>query len=441
MNPRVAVIGAGWAGLAAAVRLAERGIAVDLFEAARTPGGRARSVLSRGVALDNGQHVLLGAYRRCLDLMRTVGVDPRACLRLPLRLESSRGLRFAANRWLPAPWHLASALITARGLSVPDRWALARFMRLLPRLGDAALDGLTVTAWTASLPPRVRDRVIEPICISALNTPVEEADARVFARVLRDSLAGAARDSDLLIPARDLGALLPEPALAWLAQRGAQLSLGRSVERLALREGSWHLDDDAAAYAAVVIAASPWRARDLLESVGDARLQPARDAIDALRYEPITTVYLHFTRRPRLPAPMTALAPDPARHEYGQFAFDRDALGGPPGWTAVVASAARALAGTDPIALVNGCVRQLEQVHGAPLTLVDSRVITEKRATWLCTPGLVRPPVHLPVDGLWLAGDYVDGPYPATLEQAVMSGEAAALGLAESGIQAPRHAR
>ncbi|CAN5387166.1 hydroxysqualene dehydroxylase HpnE [soil metagenome] len=448
MKRKVAVIGAGWAGLAAAVRLVEGGVQVDLFEASRTAGGRARNVVMRGVAVDNGQHVLLGAYRRCLDLMRTVGVDERAWLRLPLRLDAPGRFKLQAARWLPSPWHLAAGLLFARGFSARDKWALAHFMRGLADPATAPAAGTTVSQWIAALPLRVRERMLEPLCVSALNTPPAEADAVVFATVLRDILSGSARDSDLLLPAGDLGSLLPEPALRYLGQRDAQLLLGISVDRLHPQGGGWLLDrnDDApeqerTAYAAVVLATPPWRTLDLLASVGDARLDTARRQLAQLRYEPITTVYLRFTTQVPLLAPMTALVEDVERLEYGQFAFDRSRLGGPQGWIAVVISAARATLNVDPTALVTGCVRQLEHAVRAPLTLVDSRLICEKRATWLCVPNLQRPANQTPVDGLWLAGDYTQGPYPATLEQAVMSGEAAAAAVLASGINAPRYSR
>ncbi|CAN5450190.1 hydroxysqualene dehydroxylase HpnE [soil metagenome] len=448
MKRKVAVIGAGWAGLAAAVRLVEGGVHVDLFEASRTAGGRARTVVMRGVALDNGQHVLLGAYRRCLDLMRTVGVDEHAWLRLPLSLDAPGRFKLQTSRWLPSPWHLAAGLLFARGFSARDKWALARFMRTLdtPELGPAS--GTTVAQWTASLPLRVRERMLDPLCISALNTPPDEADAVVFATVLRDSLTGDARRSDLLLPAGDLGSLLPEPAVRYLAAHDSQVLLGTSIDRLQASSGAWLLDrndleheEARTPYSAVVLATPPWRTHDLLASVGDARLEPTLRQLSQLRFEPITTVYLRFTARVSLDAPMTALVVDTERLEHGQFAFDRSRLGGPDGWIAVVISAARETLNVDPTALVTGCVRQLEHALRTSLTLVDSRVICEKRATWLCVPDLTRPANRMPVEGLWLAGDYTDGPYPATLEQAVMSGEAAAAGLLAGGINAPRYSR
>ncbi|HEX8882952.1 MAG TPA: FAD-dependent oxidoreductase, partial [Noviherbaspirillum sp.] len=128
-GPRVAVVGGGWAGCAAAVELATRGACVTLYEASRTLGGRARVISSHGRALDNGQHILLGAYKETLRLLRLIGVaEDSVLLRLPLQMcyPDGTGMTFIAPR-LPAPWHVGLALLRARGLRHADRMALARF--------------------------------------------------------------------------------------------------------------------------------------------------------------------------------------------------------------------------------------------------------------------------------------------------------------------------
>src|SRR6266571_1908849 len=127
MSRRVAVIGAGYAGLSAAIALARAGCAVSVFEANRVPGGRARRVEYRGALLDNGQHLLLGAYRETLALMREVGVADRALRRLPLTLVFPGRLRLAAPARCPAPLHLLVALLRAQGLTWQERLAALRF--------------------------------------------------------------------------------------------------------------------------------------------------------------------------------------------------------------------------------------------------------------------------------------------------------------------------
>ena len=104
---RVAVVGGGWAGIAAAVELTASGVATTLFEAGRVLGGRARSVTVDGRTLDNGQHILLGAYHDTLALMRRVGADPERLLdRQPLRVIDAKGFHLELPKW-PAPLNVA----------------------------------------------------------------------------------------------------------------------------------------------------------------------------------------------------------------------------------------------------------------------------------------------------------------------------------------------
>ena len=171
----VAVIGAGWAGCAAAVELTKKGHSVTLFEAARVAGGRARRVDQHGLPLDNGQHILLGAYRDTLRMMREVGLDPaETMLRLPLQMRyppDSGGMDFIAPR-LPAPLHMAWALFRASGLERADKLALVRFSSAA-RWMDWQLD---TDCSVSELLDRFdqTDRLIQlmwrPLCIAALNT-------------------------------------------------------------------------------------------------------------------------------------------------------------------------------------------------------------------------------------------------------------------------------
>ncbi|HYR01084.1 MAG TPA: NAD(P)-binding protein, partial [Casimicrobiaceae bacterium] len=189
--PHVAVIGGGWAGCACAVVLAKNGVRVSLIEQSRSLGGRARGVALDGVALDNGQHLLIGAYRRTLGLIERVhpaGRVPPLFRRFPLTLRpfgaaAPGGVELRARR-LPPPFHLASAILTARGLTLFERLALGRDFRRLARAGFRAPAGQTVAQCFAGTPLRAFAAVWEPLCISALNTPPESASAQVFANVL-----------------------------------------------------------------------------------------------------------------------------------------------------------------------------------------------------------------------------------------------------------------
>jgi squalene-associated FAD-dependent desaturase len=417
---RTAVVGGGWAGLAAAVEATRLDQAVTLFEMAPQLGGRARSVDAAGLALDNGQHILIGAYVETLALMRRVGVDVEAALlRSPLRLVDAQGvgLRLAAG----APSHaFVRAVLRQRGWRLRERLALLAAATRWWLGGFRCPAPLTVASLARSLPSAVRDELIDPLCVAALNTPSREASAQVFLRVLKDALLSGPGSADLLLPRTDLGHLLPTPAGTWLQQAGAKLELAQRVGSLAPSGAGWQLDGES--FDRVVLATPPREAARLARDIAPAWARQA----EALRYEPIVTVYLS-AEGTRLPEPMLALRPDAA--SPAQFVFDRGQLGGPAGLLAFVISGAQPWVDRGSEAIVDAVQRQAREALGAalrgPLRLVQT--VTEKRATFRCTPALQRPAMRL-ANGLHAAGDYVDGPYPATLEGAVRSGLAAARG-------------
>ncbi len=421
--PRLAVVGGGWAGLAAAVRGVQAGWAVSLFEMAPAAGGRARTLAADddGRRHDNGQHILIGAYRRTLDLMATVGADADALLhRRPLELLGADGIGL---RLPPGPAWRVFGLGVARagGWTARDKLALLAASARWLLGGFRCAPGLTVEALCRGLPPAVRQRLIDPLCVAALNTPAAEASAVVFLRVLRDSLFSGPGSSDLLLPRAPLAALLPEPALAWLQAHGAALHLGRRVARLeaAGADGAaWQLDGEP--FDAVVLAASAAESARL--AAPHAPAWEARAA--AFHYEPIVTVWVDAPGL-RLPAPMLALPDGPGAP--AQFVFDHGQLGGPDGQLAFVVSGAAPWVAQGLEATAAATLAQAAQAFGAarwPAAARVRRTLAEKRATFRCTPALDRPHAAL-APGLVAAGDYLEGPYPATLEGAVRSGEAA----------------
>ena len=426
----VAVIGGGWAGCAAAVELAQRGHHVHLFESARTLGGRARGVELNGCVLDNGQHLLLGAYRETLRLMRVVGIDATQVMRrLPLQMrypDDSDGMDFVAPR-LPAPLHLLVALLRARGLAREDKMALARFSSTARWMDWQLHVDCSVTQLLERFDqtPRLIRLMWRPLCLAALNTPPDRASAQVFLAVLRDSLGAKRAASDMLIPTVDLTRLFPQHAAAHVAQRGGVITCGATISAIRSAGARWQIDgaESASEVDAVVIATQASHAADLLQGVIDTT------TLTSLTYEPITTCYLQYPQDVRLPQPFLALADNPAMSEWGQFVFDRGQLDvRQAGLFAVVISASSAAIADGSQALTAAVAAQLARVLRQPslITFSWSKVITEKRATFACTPGLRRPENQTGVAGLVLAGDYTAGDYPATIESAVRSGVQAA---------------
>lgn len=471
---RVAVVGAGWAGLAAAVALHDRGYAVTVLEAGHTPGGRARRVTHADfdLPLDNGQHILLGAYGDTLALMRRLGCDPERLLaRLPLALASLDGaFRLRAPR-LPAPLHAAFALVTARGLDGRARMAALRLMRALQRAQWQlpAADSVADLLARHGQPESAVRWLWEPLCLAALNTPVAQADAQLFAHVLRDSLAGARAASDLLLPRVDLSALWPDAAATLCDVR-----YGVTVRQVEPRADGVRIDG--APYDAAILAVPPANAARLLgaalgDSLGraddsspgngtaarqalprpeaDTAARPAQlgsgadlaARLSGFEYSPIATLNLRLAAPWRLPMPMMMLREDAARGHDGQWLFDRAALAGDTsrGELSIVVSAAARLADRlareDRAAAVAPLIDQVREqaARGGlpPLpAIAHAELLVDKRATFLATPELARPGNATPWPALCLAGDWTDTGYPAVLEGAVRSGQRAAALLA-----------
>jgi squalene-associated FAD-dependent desaturase len=417
---KIAIVGGGWAGLAAAVELAEHagnGVAVSLFEAGRRLGGRARQIAASApfAALDNGQHILLGAYRETLALMRRVGSVPEEKLRrLPLRIQDNRGFSLALPR-LPAPFNLAWGLLAATQTPFAEKRAAALWMRRLKRQHFKLEQDRSVADWLdhAGQTGALRPRLWEPLCLAALNLPAERASAQVFAHVLRDSLGSPESGAtDLLLPRDTLSALLPEPAVRWFQARGGRIFTRRRVRRLEQYTNGWRVEGET--FDQVILAVAPQHLNALLPAKANPA-DPARSVLSRLAYEPIATVYFHYPSRIHLPYPLMAL-----RGGHGQWLADR---GG--GALAAVLSGHGAWEALEENALAAALHQEIVSLTGVG-KLPPYRFIKEQRATFSCAPNLARCPQRTAWPGLWIAGDHAWSDYPATLEGAVRSGIEAA---------------
>ena len=419
----VAVIGGGYAGMAAAVTLAATGVPLTVFEAGKTLGGRARRVDHPELTLDNGLHILIGAYRETLRLMELVGAAPdRHLLRVPFNWEIHSRFSLGAAR-LPPPLHLLAGLLAARGVTLGERLAAARFVLAMRRAQFTLPQDTSV----ASLLERERQgagvvRLLwTPLCVSALNTRPEAASAQVFLNVLRDSFTADRMASDLLLPRVDLSALFPDPARAWVEARGSAVLLGQRVTGIdpGAQGFSVRYGTHAAFFSHVICALPPHQVKAFL--IGVSALAELAEAIENLDYQPIYSVYLRYPPSIRLPAPMLGF--DSA---LLQWAFDRGALCGHDGLIGIVISAKGEHEEHAHGELARRVHEELQRQLGPLPPPSWTQVIAEKRATFACTPGLVRPAQQTPLRNLLLAGDYTAGDYPGTLETAVRSGISAA---------------
>ena len=416
---KIGIIGGGYAGMAAAAELASHNIPVTVFESARQLGGRARGVQYNGTQLDNGQHLLLGCYRETLRLIELVGGDvERDFLRLPLQLDLHGHFSLRAPR-LPAPFHLLVALLTAQGLNWGERIKAARFMLALRGMRFRLAQDMTVAELLKQYgqDADLSLKLWEPLCIAALNTPMQKASAQVLLNVLRDALNRKRADSDMLLPRIDFTTLFPHRAAAYVERHGGKVLLSCGAEALApanegivltTAEGS-HL------FSHVICAAPPTFAAKLLRPFPELARSIA--AIDGMQHQPIYTVYLQYPPHVRLPHAMIGL-----HRRFSQWLFDKGQIAAQHGLLAAVISAEGAHQESSQETLAQQVIAELREEFGIAAAPEWFRVIAEKRATFCCTPDLQRPARLTALPRLLLAGDYTAGDYPATLEGATQSG-------------------
>jgi len=426
MAKRIAIVGAGWAGLAAAVVLCKAGHKITLIEAAQHAGGRARLVVTHDTTCDNGQHLMMGAYKDLLGLLDIVGVpEEKALLRRPLRLEmrspqrASPCLRFPS---LPAPWHVIVGFMGAKGMSVSERYrALALCTHLFFSGFKLAVD-ISVLQWLRRInqPDALIANLWEPLCLAALNTPINQASAQIFIRVLYEVFAGHRSDSDMLFPRIDLGALFPDPALRYIKDHGGDIHFSERALTLNLRDGVLHgVTTQRGEITAdhLILATSPEGCIKLVES--HEALQGIAQQLSQLGREPICTIYLQYSDDTRLGTAMLGLL-----NGTGQWILDLS-NSGHPGRMAVVVSGPGPHMDWDNTSMIERITHEIAQHFPQWPTPMSAWVIREKRATFSCKTNInkSRPPSRTPVQGLWLAGDYTDTELPATLEGALRSGK------------------
>jgi len=418
---QIAIVGAGWAGLAAAITAAQKGHQVTLLEASKFWGGRARSIQTHSEdypLLDNGQHILIGAYQKTLSMMQIVGIDlEKAFWRKPLDLRYADGSGLSLpNKSFPL--NLLQGIAFNSSWSAVDKWQLFKSAWQWQRMHFECAEHLTVADLCENMTPPVWQDLIEPLCVSALNTPAHEASGKVFLRIMKDALFGPVGSSDLLLPRLDLGQLFPNAAIKWLEKNGASCQSGQRIESIvdsditSSKAPRWQLGKHQ--FDHLVIATPAWDAAHLLEKFNAAWASTT-----------IATVYVQGPLDFKLPLPMLALRT--SQGSPAQFAFDRGQIyteAGTPGLLAFVVSANK-LSKEDVTHQVMGQLSALLIQLGQDALRIEAfkviQTVVEKRATFACIPNLKRPSAR-PCQGITVCGDYVEGPYPATLEGAIISG-------------------
>jgi squalene-associated FAD-dependent desaturase len=433
-NTHVAVIGGGCAGLSAAVSLIEKGFQVTVFEASSQLGGRARTVLVENNSLmhllDNGQHILLGAYRETLALLRKVGVDEeKVFLRLPLQINMHSTLvrsvfSFKSANYLPSPLNMLVGLIACKELSVSELVTSIQFMLHLKRVHFKIIGDKTLEQYLAEhkQPAKLITMLWEPLCLAALNTPIAIASTQIFLNVLKDSfsndsLATRKKNSDFLIPRLDLSKIIANPIARYIQKNNGEIKLKSRIRHLEVEGDGFSLitRDSRTYFSHVVIAIPPARIDKLIESI--PKLQNVYRQTQSYEYQPIYTIYLQYPPDFKLPSAMIGLT-----GTLSQWIFDRGQLCNQNGLLAVIVSASGDHQLLSQDALAFEIAREINQAFPDIPKPLWHKVIAEKRATFSCTPNLARPTNKTLQPRLYLAGDYTYADYPATIEGAIRSG-------------------
>jgi squalene-associated FAD-dependent desaturase len=433
--PPVVVVGGGLSGLSAAVHLAARDISVLLLEQKQHLGGRTYSFVdaTTGETIDNGQHVLIRGYAATMRLVEIIGtthlltVQPSPVLALH---HPRKGIRTFRLPLLPSPLHLAAGVLSSDLFSVPDRLRVLRAGMAMRRDSgrlERELASMTVDEWLTSM-GQSREAVRsfwEPLAVSIMNEHVTTASALLFVRSLKTAFLEGRSNAALVIPTVGLSDLFARPAREYITRHGGNVRCSTRAVKVSMSNGAVAgvvLQDGSTLEAsAVVLAVPPVEALELVPEDAEVRADLTPSA--ALKFSPIVSTHLWF-RREVMDRDVVGLI-----GKTVQWVFNRRRLaagGGEGGHISATISAAHEIVGAAQEEIVTAVMRDLRSAFGQDMPDPwHALVIREKRATFSATPEAehLRPKAATRVRNLFLAGDWTDTGYPATIEGAVMSGE------------------
>ncbi len=412
----VGIIGGGWAGLAAGIKLAESGVRASVYEASHTLGGRARKLTVNNTNLDNGIHLLSGAYSATLstlDQIRTPA-DRTSLDRQPFNF--LYGPLKITKPPIPLPLETLFGFLFARGISLSDKIAALRFLRRIQTRQVNTKSSDTVHCLLTRY--RQSEILIEllwnPICLSALNIDCTRGSASVFMNVIADALLGSGKSSDLIFPTNDLTSLFASLAERYIKKHKGNIHLGKRALITRVKKNGFSLSISDEQFTHLVIATAPHNVRNTFKD--PSKLGATLSIIDRFSYEPIYTIYHKYAENISTNHRMIGL-----NSPYAHWVFDRGITHHDPGLIGVVISGSGRHQNLSHERLSKESAKIIDREFGFGHPLW-SKVVAEKRATFTCSPQLQRPKQVTEISGIILAGDYTYERYPATLEAAVRSG-------------------
>jgi squalene-associated FAD-dependent desaturase len=430
------IIGGGFAGLAAATRLAAHGREVVLLERRSFLGGRAYSFVDRvtGDVVDNGQHLMMGCYHDTLNFLDRIGskkklhTQPQTTVAFLEEGGRSSELRFPA---LPAPWHLLAGIAGLRSIAWRDRLCAMRVGLAARRLNgnQSALSDTTVHQWLSSLGQSdlIQRRLWNPMAVATLNEQPDRASADLFLRVIQDGFLQSRSDSALVISKVGLSDLYVNDAASFIETRGGAIRTGAEVEAIEFNDG--------AATALSLRGGERIRTRTLIAAIPPQSLAPllaervksswtAFSDLQRFENSPIVSINLWYERE------VTDLEFVGLLDSRVDWVFNKNkicAKAGPRQHLATVISGANTVSTLTKDQLVDLAHSEMQRFFPAArrTALVHSLVVREHAATISHTVGVarMRPPHATPINNFFLAGDWTDTGLPATIESAVRSGD------------------
>jgi hydroxysqualene dehydroxylase len=445
------IIGGGLSGLSAAVELCAHGHKILLLDQHQYCGGRAYSFIdaATGDTVDNGQHLMMGCYYATKRFLRLIGTEHLTFLQPTLRIQYLHPTLASSSFLCPrlrAPFHMLGGLLRFTTIPLKNRLEMLRVAKELLRTSpfkEQELDQMTVDEWLSELgqSPISKKFLWDVITIGALNNHPKKVSALMLFRVLRAAFLGKQEHSSFLLPRAGLSEVLVTPAVEFIRKNGGTILFGKEVSKFYVRDEkiiSVLTQDGKEFHAPVVISAIPWFGIDRLlhNSVERPELvlrTPSRELCDLDRFKasPIISIQLWFDRM-ILEEEFAAMIDTRVQWVFNKsWVFQRQPGSGAANQhLSLVISGAQEFTEMSKEELIAFAVKDLRRVlpKAKDARLLHSIVLKEKRATFSPEPGLeaIRPLPRTSISNLFLAGDWTNTGFPATIEGAIMSGRKSA---------------
>ncbi|MBT3602318.1 MAG: FAD-dependent oxidoreductase [Candidatus Latescibacteria bacterium] len=429
----VVVLGGGFAGLAAAVKLTELGHSVTLVERRRQLGGRAFSFTdpTTGDTVDNGQHLFMKCYHATLALLQSLGAHDEVEFQNEFQIEfrhpqkGTSTLRIAKT--LPRPLNVLAGFLRFKSIGLSD---VLKLRNIKPELSKQLPLSLSVAQWLEQCKQtqRLQENFWNPLCLAALNEPTSQASARYMQAVLREGFFGSPDGAFLGYSRLGLSNLLSARSQTFLNKHEQKLLLGLSAKRIdsvSTHEIAVHLSDNTKLTPDAIICAIPPQALSSL--LTPHSFPELLQKLSLYRPSPILSVNLWYDR-PCLDVPFIGMLGTQMEWAFNKHHLYQTHDHASPGHITLLASAAHALSQSQPKDLIELAQQEFESVapSASEANLQHARVICERKATQTLPLGESPPNTHTNHPKLLLAGDWVNTGLPATIESAVRSGFCAA---------------